>query len=148
MNQISTFLNDQLALDIQGADKATAIKELTELIRQQEMLQDPDAFHQKILDREKESSTALGSGVAIPHVRLPDLKDIVLAVGFSKVGIDFDAPDGMPVHLVFMIAATRDHALYLKIVSRIAWLVRNEQLRNSIFSANSSEDVMAILKQY
>ena len=103
-------------------------------------------FFEKILEREMDSSTGIGLGVAIPHTRVESLADIFIAVGRSLKGIDFETPDGTPVHLVFMIAVNANHAEYLKIISRISWLVRNEKFRNQLLLSPSINDLYTLLK--
>ena len=76
------------------------------------------------------------------------MKQITIAVGRSLKGIDFDAPDGSPVHLVFLIGITADRGQYLKVVARITWLVRNDQLRQEFFQAESAEALYLLLSKH
>ena len=133
-------------VEIEGTDKVDALSQIMATIKRQQLLPDPAGFFKKILEREKESSTGIGLGVAIPHVRVESLENIFIAIGRSMQGIDFATPDGTPVRLVFMIAVSKNQAEYLKIISRISWLVRNEKFREQLFLCPSIRDLYTLLK--
>ena len=92
-------------------------------------------------------STAIGRGVAIPHVRLSSVTDLVMAVGISQKDIeDFDAADGKPVRLVFMIAAAvNQHSYYLQTISYLSGKLRNETVKNALLEAKDPSSVYSIL---
>ena len=146
MNSIGHYLKKELMVELEGTDKKNALRQVMNTIEGEKLLPDPEGFFEKILEREMDSSTGIGLGVAIPHTRVESLADIFIAVGRSLKGIDFDTPDGTPVHLVFMIAVNANHAEYLKIISRISWLVRNEKFRNKLLLSPSINDLYTLLK--
>ena len=135
-------------VEIEGTEKKSALRQVMNTIEKEKILPDPEDFFQKILEREMDSSTGIGLGVAIPHSRVESLTDIFIAIGRSLKGIDFETPDGTPVYLVFMIAVNANHAEYLKIISRISWLVRNEQFRNQLLLCPSIHDLYTLLKDH
>lgn len=148
MLKLSQFLQPSMVTDLKATEKLPAIRELVDLMGQSSHSVDWENFYEKNVEREAQSSTAMGLGVAIPHARENTLKEPIIAVGRSRQGIDFGAPDGAPVQLVFLIVVGKDHALYLKVVSRIAWLVRNDGLRHQLFTAESPDALYDALKQY
>jgi PTS system nitrogen regulatory IIA component len=101
----------------------------------------------EILKREELMSTAIGRGIAIPHIRLSSVTDLVVAVGISRVDIDdFQPLDDEPVRLVLMIAAAyNQHAYYLQTLSFFSARLKNRQLRASLFAAQSSQEVYELL---
>ncbi|MBO7637342.1 MAG: PTS sugar transporter subunit IIA, partial [Treponema sp.] len=97
----------------------------------------------EILKREELMSTAIGRGIAIPHVRLSSITDLVMAVGISKVDIiDFQPIDDEPVKLLFMIAAAHNqHSYYLQTLSFFSSKLKNQDLRDALL--NSSDPMEA-----
>lgn len=91
----------------------------------------------EILRREELMSTAIGRNIAIPHVRLSSVTDLVVAVGISKCDIqDFNAFDDAPVRILFMIAASyNQHAYYLQTLSYFSAKLKSNELREGILSA-------------
>ena len=88
-------------------------------------------------------STSIGRGFAIPHVRLPSVTDLVMAVGISKCEImDFQPIDDQPVKVLFMLAAAHNqHSYYLKTLSFLSSKMKNPDLRDALFA---SEDPMEV----
>ena len=92
-------------------------------------------------------STAIGRGIAIPHVRLSSVTDLVMSVGISKVDIiDFQTIDDTPVRLLFMIAAAyNQHAYYLQTLSFFSSKIKNQELRESLINAATPMDAYNLL---
>ena len=101
----------------------------------------------EILKREELMSTAIGCGVAIPHIRLSSVTDLVVSVGISRTDIiDFHPLDDEPVRLVFMIAAAyNQHAYYLQTLSWFSTRLFNPELRESLLSAQTQQEVYDLL---
>jgi len=103
----------------------------------------------EILKREELMSTAIGRGIAIPHVRLQSITDLVISVGISRVDItDFNPLDDEPVRLVFMIAAAyNQHTAYLQALSYFSARLKNPMLRNSLINAKTENEVYNLLTE-
>lgn len=101
----------------------------------------------EILRREELMSTAIGMGIAIPHVRLPSVTELVVSVGISRVDImDYNPLDDEPVRLLFMIAAAyNQHANYLQTLSFVSTHLKNRELRDSLLNSESAEEVYKLL---
>ena len=101
----------------------------------------------EILKREELMSTAIGCGIAIPHVRLSSVTDLVVSVGISRVDIvNFHPLDDEPVRLVFMIAAAHNqHAYYLQALSWFSTRLKDKNLRHSLLSAKTEQEVYDLL---
>ena len=102
---------------------------------------------QEIIRREELMSTAIGMGIAIPHVRLQSITDLVVSVGISRVNIkDFNPLDDEPVRLLFMIvAAYNQHSTYLQTLSYFSARLKNEDFRASLLKAESTDEVYNLL---
>lgn len=99
-----------------------------------------------LLQREKLGSTALGAGIAIPHGKLAKLDKIYGVFARLDRPIDFEALDGQPVDLVFVLLAPESAgADHLKALSRIARLLRDQQLANQLRDARDAEAIHAVL---
>ena len=92
-------------------------------------------------------STAIGKGIAIPHVRLSSVTDLVMAVGVCKKPIsDYQTIDDEPVNLLFMIAAAyNQHSLYLKTISHFCGKLKQEGLHENIINAKDAQEVFSLL---
>jgi len=101
----------------------------------------------EILKREELMSTAIGCGIAIPHVRLSSVTDLIVSVGISRTDIvDFNPLDDEPVRLVFMItAAQNQHAYYLQTLSWFSARLKNKELRDSLLAAQTPPEVYGLL---
>ena len=94
-------------------------------------------------------STAIGRGIAIPHVRLSSVTDLVMAVGISKVDIiDFQTFDDTPVRLLFMIAAAyNQHTYYLQTLSYFSNRLKNQELRDALLEVENPMDAYKLLTE-
>jgi PTS system nitrogen regulatory IIA component len=101
----------------------------------------------EILKREELMTTAMGRGIAIPHVRLASVTDLVVSVGISQTDIiDFQALDDEPVRLVFMIAAAyNQHAYYLQTISFFSARLKNPELRDALLGVKTPQDAYKML---
>lgn len=112
-------------------------------------IQEENDFLKNILEREKIGTTAIGTGMAIPHARFAGAKKIVLAIYLLKNPLNFQAPDGEPVKLVIMIGAPQEQGKeYLSLISTIARAFRNSEYRNAVLSAKSSEELFKKLEEF
>ena len=101
-----------------------------------------------ILDRERLGSTAIGRGVAVPHARLEELDEVLVAFGYSRAGVEFSALDSQPVHEVFLVIAPKGRAdEYLDLMERITRLVQNDDFRRFVSHAKGRRDVMELIKE-
>ncbi len=129
------------------SSKREALLSLTENISTAQEITNPQELSREILKREELMSTAIGCGIAIPHVRLSSISDLVISVGISRADImDFQTLDGEPVRLLLMIAAAyNQHAYYLQTLSFFSARLKNGELRNTLLASNDSQEVYRIL---
>jgi len=99
------------------------------------------------VNREKKATTAIGYGVAIPHIRSLQAKDFTLGFARSTTGFDFDSLDGEPTHLFFIMAAPPyDDNLYLKVFKALAEMLQYESFREELMSVQSPGEVIRALR--
>jgi PTS system nitrogen regulatory IIA component len=101
----------------------------------------------ELIKREELMSTAIGRGIAIPHVRLSSVTDLVVAIGISQSDIiDFQTLDDQPVRLLFMIAAAyNQHAYYLQTLSFFSAKLKNKELRNALLASKTPQEAYTLL---
>lgn len=148
-SKIALLLNaNTIKLNVQAKQKTAALREVAELLVQSKSVANFDAFFQEILERERVSNTALGHDVAIPHARTDQCTDIVMAVGRSTDGIDFEAKDGLPVRLIFLIGTPKAMVTdYLRVVGNLARLLRQDSLRQELLDAPDAAAFIKIIEQ-
>ena len=114
--KITTFLNEERIFFIEATTKAEAIEEIIENLQRKKIIKKKDFIFSKVLEREKLGSTGIGKGVAIPHCKIKDIKEPIVAAGVNKKGIDFDSNDKKPTYLIIsVISPTNKPTLHLQI---------------------------------
>jgi fructose-specific phosphotransferase system IIA component len=147
-NLASLLHPERINLDVKATEKAPALREVAELLHCPECVTDFDAFFREILERERVSNTALGHDVAIPHARTEHCNEILIAVGRNKEGINFDAKDGQPVRLVFLIGTPKAMVTdYLRVVGNLARLLRHDHVRQELLEAADPASFIKAVQQ-
>ena len=130
----------------QGMSKHVALDMLIDAIAAENVVSDTEAFRQAVHDRESVMSTGIGSGVAIPHVRIDAVERPTVGVGISRDGIDFNALDDEPVHIVIMFAMPAGtQKEYLKLLARVMISVKKPGFRETLLACASREEVASLL---
>jgi len=141
------YLREDLVLwDLPGSDKLSFMKALAAEVAARL----PDLNEQELLDRimarEAEQSTGVGGGLALPHAMLPDLEQIVLAVGRAREALDFDAADSKPVDLVFLLLGPPDASTeHLRLLARLARIFTSETALETLRGATAPQELFRAL---
>jgi PTS system nitrogen regulatory IIA component len=145
--QVKTILSPERVLFLNYATKRDALLALAENIATAPQIKNGHEFATEILKREDLMSTAIGRGIAIPHIRLLSVTDLVISVGISRVDIvDFNPLDDEPVRLILMIAAANNqHALYLQTLSFFSARLKHRELRDSLLNARTADEAYGLL---
>jgi fructose-specific phosphotransferase system IIA component len=137
---------DLMSFDLAAADKESAMKELVDLAAGSPLVRDKDLLLEDVVKREKLVTTGVGWGVAFPHAKTRAMKGIAIAFGRSVNGIPFDAMDGKPVNLFFLIAAPEDTiGAHLNVMARLSFLMKSPQNRERLNAARNPGEVMEVL---
>lgn len=105
-----------------------------------------DAAFQAVLAREAESSTAIGDGLAVPHGRTDAVSQIAMSAGIVEGVEDYAAPDGQPVRVcVLVVTPEADAGTHLKVLGRLARLMRSDELREALLSASDEQAFASVL---
>lgn len=143
------FSPDLIKIGLEGEDKEEVFEELIELY----VSRHPEASRAAILaavkTRESKLSTGIKPGIAIPHAQTAQIPKVTGLIGISRNGIDYDALDGNPVHLVFMLLNSVDScALHLRVLKRLALLIENPLFYQNLVNQKDPESVYQAVRKY
>ncbi len=146
MIPLAPYLDSYRAVDIQATSRHDAVAELCRALAGAPGVEDPAALERAVLDREKALSTGVGLGIAVPHAKIPSVKEFVLALGRSKAGISWDSLDGKPVRLVVLIAGPEGgQSRYLQILAAVTLRLKRAEVRAALLAAKDAGEMAGIL---
>ena len=133
--------------DLAGTTRDEALAEMSAALAETGAVSDGTELARRLIERERMGSTGLGGGLAIPHCKLHEIGDVVLAVGVSRRGIEFGAADGQPVRLLFLVLSPADSpALHLQALARISRVIRVPGVLERVSEAATAGEIAAALK--
>ncbi len=143
-----TDLLDKRSISLNGSPsgKKEALDQMVDLMAKSGKINDKEAYRKQVYAREEESTTGIGEGIAIPHGKCSAVTKPGLAAMVVKQGVDFDALDGEPVTLIFLIAApnTEDN-IHLDVLSKLSVLLMDEEFTENLRNAKSVEEFLDII---
>lgn len=138
---------DLMVFDLKSKKKEAAIRELAGNLSEQGCVSDLETYLAAVFKREEEFTTGLGMGIAIPHGKSAAVKTSAVCFGKSKEGVDYQAEDGKPVHLLFLIAVGENSGEeHLRILAKISRKLIHEQVRSELMKAETAEAVYQALR--
>jgi len=145
---ISELLAPELLVtELEAKSKDEALGALAERVAKRHPDVDRDVLLGVLREREAQASTGLGDGVAIPHARLAGLQRMIAVFARSSAGIDWDAPDGRPAHLVLLLAGPADQpGTYLKTLAGASRLLREGACRTRLMDAGGEHEILGVLR--
>jgi PTS system nitrogen regulatory IIA component len=147
MIYVSKFLNKDFVKFVKTQEKIDVLNELIDRIVISSNILDKECFRKAVFAREEIISTGIGLGIAIPHVKINEVKDITICIGICRSGIEWKAIDNQPVHIIFLIAGAADqHELYLRILSKIILVLKKKERREKIVKADNADDILKLFK--
>jgi mannitol/fructose-specific phosphotransferase system IIA component (Ntr-type) len=139
---------DRIKIPLQARSKDDILRELVQVIRDQNGFEEGDDILRAVRERESVLSTGIGNGVAIPHGKSPVVPDLIMAAGCTVQPVDFDSLDGAPVSLFFLLVGPETAAgPHIKALSRISRLVRRDDARERLQKAKSAEEFFRALQE-
>lgn len=138
---------DTIQLNLRASSKREVIEELVDVLDRAGKLFDRNGYRDAILKRESESTTGLGEGIAIPHAKTSAVKTPAIAFGRSE-GIDYEALDGQPSRLFFMIAAGENaNNEHLETLSKLSVYLMDPAFQERLYAATSESDVIRAIEE-
>jgi PTS system fructose-specific IIC component len=148
--KLCDYLSEQTVLpELKAGEKNQAIAELGEVLKSSDAVRDHEEFLGAVFSREMEGTTGIGGAVAIPHARTDSVTDFVAAAGRSPEGIDFQAVDGKPVHLVILMGIpTAKVKSYLKLLAHLSLLVKQKDFTQRLLEAQTAGDMLETFRSF
>jgi len=138
---------DAVKLPLEAYDKEEAIAELVEVLVRSGRIGDREGVLQALYDREAKGSTGIGGGVAIPHAKRDGVEGVLLAVGVSPDGIEFDAADGELVRLVFLVVAETDNpGPNVEVLADIGYLMQVPGIYRRLIAAPDAAALIGVVR--
>lgn len=146
--QLADYLDEELILaDLQSRNKRDVLTELLTSLGDKLPHLDLNKAQTILMERENLGSTGIGDGVAIPHGKMDDLEDIVLIVGRSLEGVDFQALDNQLCHIFFLVLAPEHVAgLHLRILAHVSRLLKDSEFRQAFLNAEGRQGLWSLLR--
>lgn len=137
---------ETIAMDLSSTDKNGVIDELVNQLDKAKKLNDVSVFKEAIYNREAQSTTGIGEGIAIPHAKVAVVDTPAIAFGKSKAGVDYQSLDMQPAHLFFMIAAPEGGAqTHLDALAKLSGILMDDKVREDLLNATSPQSVLQII---
>lgn len=148
MIRLSEHLTAARTVDLRSRSKDAALMELVETLATAPEVTDRERLLQAVLEREKIVSTGIGLGVAVPHAKIPEVSEFVVAYGRSVQGIDFGSIDDRPVHHIVLIVGPPDRQQrYLQFLATVTLKLKQPDLRRALEAAPAAEALFEVLSR-
>jgi fructose-specific phosphotransferase system IIA component len=135
-------------IGLEGSGKSEIIEELVEVLAESAKTCDADTIYEAVMKREREGSTGLEMGVALPHAKCDAVEALSVVIGISKEGVDFDSQDGKPSHLFFlMLAPTSESGPHVQAIAKIIKMIKIDSFRSKLLKASTPEEVIDIVRR-
>lgn len=137
-----------IKLDLQSVEKEDALKELVDLLAETQEIGDKKGILKALIERESLGSTGIGQGIAIPHGKTDKVSELVAVLGISQKGVNFEALDGEPVFIFFLLVAPKDTAgPHLKALAQISRLLRDSYFCELLKRCKTVDEVYDFIRR-
>lgn len=137
---------EAIIFDLKALDKKGVLEELVEPVARIAGVKH-DYLVRVLMERESLGSTGIGEGVGIPHGKLKDIDSLILGFGLSRKGVDFEAMDGQPTHIFFLLVTPENSTgLHLKMLAQISRILKNEYFKQRLLNASDIDEIYTIIK--
>ena len=137
-----------IKIPLTASTKSDAIAELVQLLADNNEISDAKKVLDAVLEREATRTTGIGNGLAIPHGKCTGTKDLVMAIGKPSTPIDFQAIDGRPVTIIWMLSSPPDKTgPHIHALARISRLMTIDKFRQALLAAKTSQEAYDIIVQ-
>ena len=143
------FEGGYIKIGLEAEDKDEAFEEMADAFCQASRLNIREELLEAVRERERKMSTGIHKGIAVPHGKTNAVSRVSGFLGISRRGIDYDALDGEPVYLLFMIIAPQaETEKHLRVLKRLAELLENPQFFTDLAAQNDAASAHGVIKKY
>ena len=143
------YNKDRIRLHLDDMNKDQALKELVDLLVKATGIERGDEILKVIMDREKDMSTGISNGIAIPHGKIDNLDGMVGVIGISDKGINYDSLDHKPTRIIFLFISSKSkYEEHLMMLNRISVIAGNQKFRKEFLTSESPEYANHMLRKY
>ena len=147
MNLLDILRPEAIKVPLDADSKKPAIDELIDLLAEQHLVDDGDMLKEAVWQRERQRTTGIGEGLAIPHGKCSCVHELHLAIGRPRDPMEFDSVDRKPVHLIVLLASPPDKTSdHIQALGRISRLVANPDFRAAAYRAESAEELYELIR--
>lgn len=133
---------------LQGETKDEIIEELVDSLAAGAAITDRDKVLEAVLEREKIMSTGIGDGIAIPHGKSDAVAELAAALGIHKRGVDFEALDGEPAYVFFLLVSPANvSGPHIKALARISRMLKNDTFKKKLVEAESADQIHEVITE-
>jgi fructose-specific phosphotransferase system IIA component len=138
---------ERIRIPLRARSKDDILRELVRIVSDNDRADDAAEILRAVREREAVLSTGIGNGVAVPHGKSAAIPDLRIAAGRADQPVDFDALDGQPVTLFFLLVGPESAAgPHIKALSRISRLVRKDSVRQQLLAAHTPQEFFEAMK--
>jgi fructose-specific phosphotransferase system IIA component len=147
MALVDQITRDIVKVPLTSEGKTEVIEELVDILKDAGKISDQDKVVDAVLDREAKGSTGLERGIAVPHAKTDAVKELTISIGISPRGVEFEAFDGKPSHVFFLILAPPGQSgPHIEALSEIAKLAKSQAVISSLVNAGSPQEVVDLFR--
>jgi mannitol/fructose-specific phosphotransferase system IIA component (Ntr-type) len=150
MKLYNSLKPELIKIDCSSTDTEGLLSELIYQLKLQNKVSNQENILQKLMEREKLGSTSIGNHAAVPHTKLKDIKEPIIAIGTSKAGFLYNDADKEPVHLIILILSPNfSPIIHLQILAAAASLIKKPgRLIQEVKATNSAEELISVIQKY
>lgn len=148
MALIDQITEDVIKVPMESTNKNEVLQELLDLLVNAGTVKDRDEAYNALLERESKGSTGLEKGIAVPHAKTEAVDNLTVAIGLAPDGIDFQAIDGQPSKIFFLLLAKPDQSgPHIEALSEIARMSRSDAFMRALLSSQTPKEVLELIRE-
>jgi len=148
MALVELITEDVVKVPLVSLEKSGVVRELIQILKDANKIQETQPVIDAIMERESKGSTGLEKGIAVPHAKCTQVKALTVAVGISPEGIDFQALDGKPSQIFFLLLAPPDQSgPHIAALSEIAKITRSDAFMRTMKNSISPAEVVELFRE-
>ncbi|MGQ9672872.1 MAG: PTS sugar transporter subunit IIA [Candidatus Aminicenantales bacterium] len=148
--KIHGLLTEETILpELASTGRDEVLQEMVRFLKEKERIQKDQELYEKLIQREKLGSTAIGDGIAIPHCKLKEIEEPLLMLALSRKGVHFESMDGKPTHVFFLVVSPPDNpSVNLQILAAVAHLARKaSSLQKKLLQARTPGRIIEVIRE-